>query len=232
MLRILSLFTVCFFLNSCIVGVSGNGKVQEENRTTEEFNGIHASGMYEIHLVQDEDYRLKVVADENLLSLIRTEVNGGILEIRSEENIREAEALDIYISAPNIDEIDLSGAVELRGKGVFKGKELKIESSGAAQIDLSLGVDRLSLDLSGASEVKLSGAADRVRIESSGASEIKMFSLKAQYVSVDVSGASDLELYAEEELQIEASGASEIEYVGNARITRQNLSGASNVKKR
>lgn len=232
MLRYISFFAVALLFNSCIVGVSGNGIVEEQNRQTEEFHSVHASGMYEIHVVQDENYRLKVVADENLMDLIVTEVKGGVLHISTRENIKKAKELDVYISAPYFDEFDLSGAVELDAKGVLESEDLKIESSGAAQIELEIEVSNLELDLSGASEVRLSGSATRVRIASSGASEMKLFDLETEQMQVNVSGASDLEINVNEDLQIEASGASEIEYRGKARISRQNLSGASSVKQK
>lgn len=229
MKNFLSLLLIPLLLSSCGLGVSGNGNVEEQNRKVEAFDRIEAGGMFELHLVQSETHRLKVVADENLIDLIETYVDGGVLHIRSKENIREAKELDIYIAVPELEKIELSGAVEIDGKGVFASKDLRIESSGAAQIDLEIKVEDLELELSGATEIELRGSAENVRIEASGASEIELFELKVRNMRVDLSGASELEINVSDDLQIEASGASDIKYRGGARISRQNLSGAASV---
>lgn len=229
MKKFLSLLVFPFILSSCVIGVSGNGNVEEQSRNVEAFDRIEASGMFELHLVQSEAHRLKVVADENLMDLIETYVEGGVLHIRTKESIREAKELDVYISMPELEKIDLSGAVEIDGKGVFTAKDLRIESSGAAQIDLEIEVEDLDLELSGATEIKLRGSAENVRIEASGASEMELFALRVRKMRVDLSGASELEVNVSEDLQIEASGASDIKYRGGAHVSRQNLSGAASV---
>ncbi|WP_421753456.1 head GIN domain-containing protein [Croceimicrobium sp.] len=231
MKSILSFIAVLALTTSCMVGVTGSGKVIEENRNVEEFDGIDASGMFEIHLVQADVHRLKVVADDNLMDLIETYVEGGVLHIRSRKSIGKAKELDVYISSPDYESIQLSGAVTIDNKGTLDVNDLDIESSGAAQITLSVDADDIKLELSGATELNMSGTADKVSIEGSGASECKMFDLNCRKMRIDVSGASELEVNVSEELEIEASGASDIRYRGNGRIVRQNLSGASNVVK-
>lgn len=229
MKRILSLLFVTSLLSSCMVGVSGNGHVDEETRKVENFDGIDVGGMFEIHLVQSANYDVKVVADENLMELIETYVEGGVLKISSRENIRKAKELDIYISAPNYNSLDLSGAVTVDNKGSIRSTDLSINSSGASEINMNIDTQKLNLDLSGASEVRLSGIAEYVNISASGASDMEMFELKTKEMKLSLSGASEVDCNVSEDLQIDASGASEINYIGSATISRKDLSGASSI---
>jgi len=212
------------------MGVVGNGKVEEQNRDVDTFNAIHASGMFEIHLREGQSNQIKIVADENLLDLIETEVRNNTLHVRSRENISRAKELDLYISVPELNHLDLSGAVSVKGKGTLHSRNLEIESSGAAEIDLELETTRIRLSLSGASEITMSGRSESVSVDASGASEIKLGELECKTMSLNLSGASEVKAFVTEELEIDASGASDISYRGNPRI-RQDLSGAASLKK-
>lgn len=211
------------------MGVSGNGKVREKELNVEDFDAIQASGMFEIHLKEGDSPSLRLVADENLHELIVAEVRGGTLEVHSRENISRAKELDLYITVPRLNGLDLSGAVSVQSEGFIPGDDLRIETSGAAEISLGVRVESVRMGLSGASEVNLSGTAERVSVSASGASEIHMYKLQARNVSLDLSGASEVRCYASETLDVDASGAADIRYRGNPKV-QKSTSGAASVK--
>jgi hypothetical protein len=70
-----------------------------------------------------------------------------------------------------------------------------------------------------------------LQLELSGASEFEGFSLETENAFLNLSGASDCELFVNEILDIEASGASKIRYKGNPAKLITNLSGASSVER-
>ena len=85
------------------------------------------------------------------------------------------------------------------------------------------------MNLSGASDVSISGTASVVNIESSGASDVKAFDLVTDMCTAKASGASDVNITVNKELNAHASGASDIYYKGSAVIKDMQSSGASNV---
>jgi len=228
MKAILSILLLAFSLNSCILGVSGNGAVKEESRPITAVSKIEASGMVEITLTQGAT-GLKVIADENLHELIETVVQGDRLIISTSKNIRQAEKLEIQISSPEFESIELAGAVSIRSEGTLKGDDLKLETSGAAEVRLGLDYDDLRSEHSGASEVELNGRVHSVRISSSGACDLKLFDLDVHNMRLNLSGATDARVNVSRELSVEASGASQIRYRGNPKITKTDLSGASSI---
>ena len=211
-----------------MIGVSGNGNVIEVERQVTPFNEIEASGMLEIILVQSET-GLKIVADENLHELIETEVRGNRLMIRTTKNIKQYKKLEVHLSSMEFAEIEVSGAVSIRSNGTIKGNDLELESSGAAEMKMSLDYDDLRCELSGASELELKGDARSVSITSSGASNLKLFDLAVRNMRLDLSGATEARINVSRELSVEASGASEIRYKGSPKITKTELSGASSI---
>lgn len=228
MKSILSFLLIAFSLNSCMIGVSGNGNVKVVERQVAAFNGVEVSGNLEIILTQGEP-GLKVIADENLHELIETEVHGDRLIIRTTKNIRDYKKLEIYLSSAEFKNIEVSGAVSIRSNGMLRGDDLELGSSGAADVKVSLDYDDLSCELSGASELELKGTSRSVSVRSSGASNLKLFDLEVRIMHLDLSGASEARINVSHELSVEASGASMIRYKGSPKITKTELSGASSI---
>ena len=109
---------------------------------------------------------------------------------------------------------------------------MAIHLSGACDFTGKVKADVLKLNLSGASDAKISGTAGTVVIESSGASDLKGYDLVTDICKVNVSGASDVFITVNTELTASASGASDINYKGNALIKDIKSSGASSVSRK
>ncbi|MFX6230469.1 DUF2807 domain-containing protein, partial [Acinetobacter baumannii] len=88
------------------------------------------------------------------------------------------------------------------------------------------------MELSGACAVKMSGVAEKATISLSGASSMKSYDLKVDYCKLDASGASDIRITVNKELNARASGGSSINYKGEGLIRDISSGGASSVKHR
>ena len=227
--RIFLGLVIAFTLNSCINTIDGNGEVVSENRKVTSFNKIDISGGYEVLLNQGNSENLEIEADENLMELIETEVKNNTLYISSTKPIGDSESLKLYITTVNLEDIDVSGAIDLKNKGTFKSENLEIEVSGAADIDLDIEVENLTMDMSGASETTLSGSASNFDIELSGAGELQAKKLKTRNTSIDISGAGSAEVFAKKTLKVSVSGAGSVKYKGNPKV-EEDISGAGSVQ--
>lgn len=191
-------------------GVKGSGNIANEKRDVANFKGIDVGGIYEVEIVAQKNFSVEVEADDNLLPLIKTEVRNGTLEISSEKNIKSQNPIRVKISAPNIEELEVSGV---------------------AKVNLSnLDNNSLKIDTSGASKIDIAGKTVDLNIETSGASKINAENLQSQNVDVDASGASKIDVFVSGNLKVDASGASKITYSGNPQNIEKDTSGAGSVK--
>lgn len=230
MRNLVILLLTSVLLSACgINGVEGNGNVKERIRNVESFQGLQVSGRFDVYLMQGPSSGLTVIADENLHELIESRVENGVLIIRSTRSIYNAEELKLMISAAEFEELEFSGAVELRSKETISGKNLRLSVSGAAEVEMDLDYERLSADLSGASEIILTGKVRKVRFDASGASELSLSNLEVEEMDLDCSGACEADVFVTKTLSVDASGAAEIEYRGNPVITKSDLSGAASI---
>ncbi len=219
---ILTLTLALVFSNNAIsqIGAKGNGNIVKQNREVENFNGFEVGGAFEVYLIQTDKHSLVIETDENLLEKITTEVNNGMLSISS-KFIRKATALNIYIGAPDIKTIKISGAAVLSSRERFGVEKLFIEQSGASETALDLNAGEITAFTSGASELELKGLSEDLILETSGASDVDASKLIAKHGMVKSSGASRAKVNVSETLTKETSGSSRIINVSDAEETEK-----------
>lgn len=199
-----------FFNFSFNVGsVKGSGQTGTDIRQVSNFKGVDVSGVFEVEVTAQKEYSVEVEADDNLLPLITTKVRNGVLHIETERRISTDNPLRIRISAPDIENID---------------------SSGAASVSVvNLKNENISVDSSGASKVKLGGETAKLTLDISGATKVDAEGLTAVSGDIEASGASSALVNVTGKLWTDASGASKIVYVGSPTDVVKKTSRASSV---
>lgn len=197
---------------SRFTGIKGSGTSKTEQRNLSGFKRVDASGATNVEIDAGKDFSVSVEADDNLLQHIKTEVSGDTLKVYSEGKISPSAKLNVKISMPSIEGLNLSGASD--------GKITNVRA------------DTLELEASGASDVTISGEAKNLEANASGASEIDAENLKVGDGRIEASGASSATVSVANNLEAEASGASKIIYAGEPKNIKQNASGASSISKK
>jgi hypothetical protein len=193
--------------------LKGSGNVITISRPLSGFTGIDAGGAVEVIVTAQEDFKVEVEADDNVVEHIVTTISDGILRIHMEDEYSYSETtVRIRVSMPDIKLLDISGA--------SNAKVAKVKSD-----DLVIGV-------SGASKVTMEGSSKRLVGEVSGASSLSAEKLSAENVMIEASGASNGYVTATQSLTAEASGASTIYYSGTPKNLTEETSGASSIKRR
>jgi Putative auto-transporter adhesin, head GIN domain len=205
-----------------------------ETRSVGNFSGVSFSGAYEVTLQNSNETKVIVTGSEDVPNEdIVTEVKGNMLHVRFKDNkrhrnIRQSPKIVVYYK--NLDCIENSGAVNLKNEGTLKCNSLKIDVSGAGNINLNLETEKLNVDVSGAGNITLQGKATSQNYDMSGTSNIKAFDLVGQNVSMDISGTSNAKVHAKNSLDVDISGTGAVRYRGNPSNVRSSDSRTSSVK--
>ena len=83
--------------------------------------------------------------------------------------------------------------------------------------------------ISGGCDVVLTGEAENCSINASGGCDVKASQFYLKDCTVEASGGSDVEINAKGELNLKASGASDITYFGKPARIVQSAHGASDI---
>ncbi|MCH5715800.1 GIN domain-containing protein [Niabella hibiscisoli] len=159
--------------------------------------------------------------------------DGNTLEVDVKDNINldASGEVKVYIAAPLLDKVDLSGAAQLHTEGKFaQDKKIAFDLSGASSGNISVRAPMVELEASGASTLTVDGECKDIKASASGASTINSFDLKSENADVEASGASTVRVFSSLKLNARSHGASSVKYKGNPQVT-QDVSGASSVGK-
>jgi hypothetical protein len=192
-------------------GVKGSGKREVQKRDLASFKSISTEGAFTVEVQCQKDQDVEVEADDNILSMVETEVNGGVLYLKNSQSYSVHEPVVIRISVPDIEGLSVSGAGSIDISGM-KNEKFEIDSSGAPSI-------------------KVSGVTKVIDIDTSGAARIDTHQLHASRGVVDSKGVSKIDVDVRDELDIKIAGPSLVTYEGNPTVN-QTISGPGKLQKK
>jgi len=210
---LLLILVLTFGITNCrFSGIKGNGDFATDQREIDEFENLDLSGAFTVKVNIGNRTDLKIEGDRNLLKYIKTVVKGNTLEISSKKDLRPKKKIVIYITTPELNDVSVSGANDLFINGLKN--------------------DEFFVNLSGAGSVYVEGKTDDLQVSISGAANLNAKDLIAENVSVDISGAADAEVYANESLNATVSGVGNVTYYGNPKSINPKVSGVGSIKKK
>lgn len=237
MKNLMKLSMIIVLLVACQLVFAQDDMIREERKVSG-FSAIKASGIANVFLEKGSQEKvLVVVNDKDFNDRLKVEVVNNVLVIRMEENKdrkvnRNSNVkLKVYVIYRNLKSLEGSGATNFNADDQINADQFKLELSGANNSKLNIKAKNLGIETSGASNVTLTGQADNLTIQSSGASNIKAYDLKAGDVNVESSGVSNIYVSAEDELEVKASGLSNINYKGDAKLVTKEVSKMAHIKK-
>lgn len=214
--------------------VKGNGSISSTERSVSSFKNVDVSGAIELYVAQGDTKPVKIETDENLLQYIEVEQEGNRIIIKSRDgyNLRPTNKIKVYVTSPVYNDIDVSGASNINGAGRITNTEaMKMDVSGAGDINMEINAPSISADISGAGAVNLKGETKTFDLTLTGAGKAHCYELLSETTKVDISGAGDADVFASVKLDAQVSGAGSVTYKGGATNVAQQVSGAGSVKK-
>jgi hypothetical protein len=188
----------------------GSGNVITETRQVSGFDRIRFRGSGRLIVDQTGVESLTVEAEDNIVPLLRSDVENGVLILGLRPGTR------IVAHRPIVFRLTVK---QLTG----------IEASGSGSTEVSrLDTAQFVFEGSGSGKARLSGRAGTQEVSLSGSGEYDAESVVSRTVDVRVSGSGDVLVNATESLDVEVSGSAEIRYVGEPRVS-QRISGSGSV---
>lgn len=220
----LILFTSC----DCI---EGEGPAVTENRNVSNFDAIELEASANVFITKSEHFELKIKGQQNILDILRTRLRGRTLVIEYDEAcVMNSRSLEIFISMPEITEIQIDGSGEVESEDVFTTDDLYLGVSGSGSIELEIKSSRVEAEINGSGSVFLSGETDRFSSSIRGSGDIRASRLKAGRAKVYIGGSGSTYIDALDDLDVSISGSGNVNYSGNPSINTK-VNGSGDVRK-
>jgi len=224
-----------FDFGSETVRINGSGVLETLEYNFSDFDSIDASQTFEVDIQYADTYSVVVRVNEDLVEYLDVSVSGGRLNLGLKSgysyNFRNA-TLEADVSMPNLSRVALSGASSAYLSGFESTDSLRVDASGSSDVYGDIIAGDARFDLSGASEIELRGSCTLLEIDTSGSSSVHLEEFYAEAVEVFASGASEVNVWTDGHLNVDASGDSEVFYESGAILGSINTSGTSSVRER
>lgn len=251
-LALILVFTTLLGAAGCDV-ITGSGEIATWDMDYTDFNRIEVGSTFDITIARADSYLVRITIDKKLYEYLKIDQRGDTLRIGLKPNyIYTGTTQQAIINLPDLRRLELSGASKALVSGFSVSHSLDFELSGASRMDLghtiagnsgfvvsgaskvngSIEMDDGNFNVSGASSLELQGSADDISIQASGASDVILSDFAVITAGVELSGASNAVINVSSRMDINLSGASELEYIGSPKLGKLNMSGGSTLNQR
>ncbi len=223
------------FLGSCerdfVEVVKGSGPVVSETRHISNYDEVTLSIPANVYIYQGNEETVVVEAQDNVLDVLRTDVDHDELNIRFANHVlvKRHEPIKVFITTRNISQIRIAGSGNVFNETPLIAERLYIKISGSGNVDLhDIDSPVVEAQISGSGKVYLSGyCADQV-LNISGSGNIYAFDLMSETADVNISGSGKTEISVSEYLNARISGSGDIYYKGHPSVDSR-ISGSGRI---
>lgn len=232
---IAGLLVIIFLFGCAQVTITGSGNVISQEEILAGFDQVDVSSSFIVDITQGEDFSVVIRSDDNLVEHLQVVKSGSTLKIGLDPGkwyiINDA-TMEAEVTMPDLVGIDLSGSSIARVSGFESQKSLSVDVSGGSIFQGDMHAGDVSIDSSGSSSVILSGSAGDIFVDASGSSEVDLADFPAANGTVNTSGGSTATVNLGGRLDADASGSSDIYYLGELEFGKMETSGSSSIQPR
>jgi len=231
-----------------------SGSVVTKEMDFSDFSNVEVDSSFKVEITRSDSYRVTVTANKKLFDYVDVTKSGNTLKVSLKLfriHFYMRPTLEVRIVMPTLNKLRLSGATRSIVRGFSSQESFDLNLSGASHLDIGMEAGEANLEISGASKVsgnmkvgnaeftlsgasraELSGAAKNVILSAWGASKLELADFALNDTSVHLKGASRATINVNGKLDLDVSGASKLDYVGNPTLRDVNVSGASRLRHR
>ncbi|MEW5993789.1 MAG: head GIN domain-containing protein [Candidatus Zixiibacteriota bacterium] len=232
-------------------GVKGSGDLVTEERDLDTFTEIESEGSMDVRVRPGEKQEVLVRFDDNLIDLIKTEVEGSTLYIHSKGRYRSRHTCRLEITVSALErvttrgsgDIDVSGFTSdvfdccTRGSGDISIRdltcgELRCDIGGSGDIALrNFQGELLECRIDGSGNIDADGLVNEIEIRVSGSGDVDARDLRAKAARVVSRGSGDVRVWAEESLEGSVHGSGDISYYGDPESVSKDVHGSGSIRR-
>jgi hypothetical protein len=184
-----------------------------------------------LYLKQGKTREVVIEAENNIIPLIKTEVHNGILSIYPERCIKVTKNIAIHVTMDVISALSAEGSTSIIGESQIESAKLQLTTNGNSRLLLDMNVKELGVAIRGSGTAIVKGKAPISSITITGAGTIKGYDLLTRKTSISSEGATEAEVYASEELDVNIRGVGKVSYKGNPAVMRKQIAGLGRLSK-
>ncbi|PIF02275.1 MAG: hypothetical protein CR996_00645 [Draconibacterium sp.] len=195
------------------------------------FTSLYLKGGYKVTLKQGKKFEITAKArSHDIFDDLVVENQNGHVYITTNRDLFHYEGVALYITFPDLNELNIEGGVNLNTFGYLKLSDFSMYVNGGAKIDLEVTAENIDIEGEGGFLFDLKGVTSNLSVRISGAGTVDADELKAQVVDFTIEGFGTGSVHALETLNATIHGVGKIRYKGNPQLTK-NIDGLGVLKR-
>ncbi len=228
---ILSAFILAISVPS---GFGMGQSTEKETREVKDFTKVSFGVAGNLYINIGPEFKVVLEGDKKDLEEIITDVSGGRLVIKKDNNWRFNfnDKVTVYITMPELKGLGVSGSGKAEIKDAVKAEDLDLSVSGSGKIfTTDLVVSKLGCSISGSGDIVPggNGTASKADISISGSGNYEGGALKIESAEIHISGSGNCSCNVIESLRASVSGSGNVTYEGNPKVDAH-VSGSGKVR--
>jgi hypothetical protein len=206
---------------------------RHETRPVSGFHAVSLAAPINVEIVQGDTESLTLDADEELLAVLETVVENGVLKIRDTSTWGRTWHIDhviARITMKTIDSLSTRGSGDIKAAAV-KSDGLKVAIAGSGDIFIgALTANELDVSIAGSGDMMVGGKVDHVHTSIAGSGDMKAGRLDSRTSNVSIAGSGDATLWARESISASIVGSGDVRYFGDPAV-KSSVMGSGSVKR-
>lgn len=183
----------------------------------------------DIYLRQGDEPSLQIEGRYNVLETIDVDVLGNDeLVIGQDACFRGNHQVNMYLTLPSLSSVELAGAGDIIGQGIFESRVFKLKLSGAGNVFLKIEAEVAEIEATGAGNIELSGMAESQYFTLRGAGNINSYDLAGTAGEVSITGSGNVKMNVSDYLEVRITGSGNVFYIGSPTL-ETSVTGSGNV---
>ncbi len=201
------------------MGTKGKGPVKTETRNVSDFHGIELNLSGDVEVRVADQFSVEVQAQENLLPLLKTEVENGQLRIYFDENVSNSDNLKILVSGPSFDNLNVAGSGKITVTTPIQSERMTAAISGSGDLIIQQATfGALECSISGSGGMELGGTANATEIHISGSGDVNAKQLTSNELRAEIAGSGSVTANVVQVLKADIAGSGDIFYTGDPSV--------------
>lgn len=214
--------------------VKGSGNMSSETRSLGEYHSVSLRGGMDVEITNGPQEDAVIEAEDNLLSLIETEIKGDQLIVRLKPNTHLTNHRDIKVklTAPDIEELSLAGSGNILVTNEWQhGSAVRLSLSGSGNITTgTVDAPGVKASIAGSGDIHMKGETRDLDVAIAGSGNFDGYNLHTESTSVNIAGSGDANVHASVNLNVKVGGSGDVRYRGTPQVNSK-IAGSGSVHK-
>ncbi len=205
--------------------ITGSGKLVTETRPISGVTSVDLSIDANLEIKQGAQESLQVTADDNVLAVMQTIVDGGTLKVRYQPlvNVRELNQPKLVLTVKDLSGLRLSSSGTVTVGPLTTGN-FSIDLTSSCNLNMQgIQADRITTNISSSGNITIQGTANSLVLHVSSSGNFRAGDLQVQDANVTLTSSGEVTLWVVKSLDVNLSSSGNVAYYGNPSI-HQNIS--------